>query len=254
MPGPDVEERWMTDDALWERERAAAASARPGSAGMGTELCANCLHPVDRHHVGEMGDQACGVAIAVDYCDSAVSCPCEQCIRPGIRCRVDGCGGDAVHYRRSNDEKDVYEMCVEHFEEAEPYCLRYYELTGGRRIGPCTECSVGGCGEDAVDWCVGDDGQSMYDLCAAHYREAIPYTDRYYDMTGGRRGDLGGRRHIAPGAPCAVDGCRADASDYRIGDDGHTVYEMCSAHRAEAEPHTDRYYELTGGKSRSRPL
>ena len=221
-------------------------------------LCANCLHPVDRHTgEGRLG-RMCGVAIADSGCDAAMSCPCERCIAPGTPCSAGGCAERAVHFRVGSDGKTVYDMCVEHFDEAEPYCPKYYEHTGGRRVEPGTPCTVEGCGDGASDHVVGDDGCSMYVMCARHIAEAEPYTDRYYELTGGkrRRTEMGGPagRQVRPGKRCDIGGCDAAAVDWLVGGDGRRVFDMCAAHLAEAEPRSARYRELTGGeKRRGRP-
>ena len=100
-----------------------------------TGLCANCLHPVDRHTAKTEDGLGCDIAIAVSWADGPVGCECERCIPHGTVCSVKGCDALAVHYRMNHDRTAAFDMCVRHYEEAEPYGERYYELTGGEGQG-----------------------------------------------------------------------------------------------------------------------
>lgn len=130
-------------------------------------ICANCLHGKDHHTAKSEEGLMCDVAIAVSYSDPADGCPCERYIPQGTACSVDGCGRDAVHYRVGQDGR-AYDMCVAHFEEAEPYGPRYYDLTGGRGA-----CSVDGCARDAVRYRVDENGDGGH-VCAEHFEGAEP--------------------------------------------------------------------------------
>lgn len=120
----------------------AAYAAGSGSSGDSSDsnaapaACTNCLCPVDRHTEKTGDGMGCSTAIAVSWADGPVGCECERCIPQGTPCCVDGCSEDAVHYRMNRDRTRAFDMCVEHYEEAEPYCERYYELTGGRDAAP----------------------------------------------------------------------------------------------------------------------
>lgn len=99
-------------------------------------LCANCLHPVDKHTARTDDGLGCDIAIAVSWSDGPVGCECERCIPQGTMCSVKGCDARAVHYRMNRDHTAAFDMCVRHYEEAEPYCERYDELTGGGQAAP----------------------------------------------------------------------------------------------------------------------
>ena len=86
---------------------------------------------MDRHAEKASDGMGCDVATAVSWSDGPTGCACERCIPPGTPCSVDGCDASAVHYRMNHDKSKAFDMCVRHYEEAEPYCERYYELTGG---------------------------------------------------------------------------------------------------------------------------
>ena len=134
-----------------------------GAGGAPQAMCANCLHPVDLHveEAGRLG-RACGVSIADVDCDGPVSCPCERCIEQGTACSVEGCGETAVHFRANNAKSRIFDMCLEHYKEAEPCGRRYYELTGGR-----VACGVDGCGGYAITNIAGEGG-SRLDVCYDH--------------------------------------------------------------------------------------
>ena len=143
------------------------AGGKGGAGGTRPALCANCLHPVERHAKEEKLGRACGVAIAVGDSDGPVSCPCERCIEPGTACSVDGCGNAAVHFRANNSKSAVFDMCVRHYEEAEPYSGRYFELTGGRQT-----CDVDGCCAFAMDFVVAEEDGTRCNVCYDHFRRA----------------------------------------------------------------------------------
>ena len=136
---------------------AGAAAARP--------MCANCLHGADHHAERSEDGLMCDVAVAIPHSDPAGGCPCERYIPQGTPCSADGCGRDAVHYRVGKNGL-AYDMCVDHFEEAEPYGPGYFRLTGG--MG---ECSVDGCGAEAVRYSAVASRDGGY-VCADHFADA----------------------------------------------------------------------------------
>ena len=200
-------------------------------------MCANCLHPVDRHTGDGDAGRVCGVEIAVTWSDGPDVCPCERCIPQGAACSIDGCGEAAVRYRVDASDQVAIDMCVRHYEEAEPYCERYYELTGGRRLPQGSQCGVDGCGEAAVHYRLGRD-HARIDMCVEHFTEARPYRRRYYELAGGRP--------FPEGTPCSVGGCDGDAvqivSDGGGGGGGgvgagggeHGFRGVCATHYIEA--------------------
>lgn len=133
-------------------------------------ICANCMCPVDRHDEKTKDGLGCSTAIAVSWADGPVGCECERCIPQGTKCGVDGCGADAVHYRVNRDHTKAFDMCVNHYEEAEPYCERYDDLTGGDAERQARTCEADGCAQPAA--LVRYDDQEGYGQyrCKAHRR------------------------------------------------------------------------------------
>ena len=202
-------------------------------AANGPAACANCLHPADRHTVRGVAGRGCDVEIAVSYSDGPDTCPCERCIAAGSTCSVGGCGEAAARYRMDASMQIARDMCQRHYDEAEPYCDLYYELTGSRRPGTDGErCAVDGCGGEAIHYVLGRD-HARHDLCAVHFVD-YPYGKRYYEMTGGRP--------FPEGTPCDVDGCGSEAVQYvgaaggAAGGGGRGLRRVCAEHYAEAAP------------------
>ena len=147
---------------------ATAATAAEGEEGESKPMCANCLHGADHHTERSEDGLMCDVAVAIPHSDPVGGCPCERYIPQGTPCSAGGCGRDAVHYRVGKNGL-AYDMCVDHFEEAEPYGPGYFRLTGG--MG---ECSAGGCSAEAVRYMVyggGGGGGGGY-VCADHFAAA----------------------------------------------------------------------------------
>lgn len=192
--------------------------------------CANCLHPEDAHTGdGDVGRE-CGVEIAVTWSDGPVGCECERCVPHGTACAVKGCDVPAERYRVDLSKQIAYDMCERHYDEAEPYCERYYELTGSRRPEPGKQCSVDKCDEAAAHYVLGRNHE-RYNMCAEHFMEARPYRRRYYELTGGRP--------FPEGTPCGVDGCGNEAVqsvdiDCCSEGDGHASRSVCATHYSEA--------------------
>ena len=204
-----------------------------GKGGGRPAVCANCLHPDDRHTGdGDVGRE-CGVEIAVTWSDGPVGCECERCIPYGTTCSVKGCGTAATRYRVDFSKQIAYDMCERHYDEAEPYGGRYYELTGSRRPEPGSRCSVDGCDDAAVHYVLGR-CHERHDMCAEHFMEARPYRHRYYELTGGRP--------FPEGTPCGVDGCGNEAVQ-SVGTGGtggggkggaHAYRNVCATHYGAA--------------------
>lgn len=133
-----------------------------------TVLCANCLHPEDKHKEKTDCGKGCAIAIAVSWSDGAVGCECERFIPQGKACSVKDCEADAVHFRMNKDEKLAFDMCVKHYEEAEPYCKRYYELTGGITGRRGVPCELDGCKQPAKYVHYSDMEGYGLDLCEEH--------------------------------------------------------------------------------------
>ena len=133
--------------------------------------CANCLHPADMHVERTDDGLGCDVSIAVGWSDGPLGCPCERYVAQGTVCSVEGCAENAVHYRMNHDKTRAFDMCVQHYDEAEPYCERYYELTDEKAARHEKTCEAGGCAERA-EYVPGPrrTGCSMY-LCARHRAE-----------------------------------------------------------------------------------
>lgn len=197
-------------------------------------LCANCLHPADKHDgIGSVGLE-CSVAIAVTWSDGPSGCECERFIAQGTACGVDGCDAPAVHFRVDASGQVAYDMCVKHYEEAEPYCERYYELTGSAQPKDGTPCGVDGCDAEARHYVLGP-RHIRFDLCSAHSIEAEPYREGYYKLTGWVRPPRG--------TPCGVDGCGGDAVQIvadlggggsgKGGGGGYGTRLVCAAHYGE---------------------
>ena len=130
--------------------------------------CANCLHPADRHSERTEDGLGCDVSIAVGWSDGPLGCPCERYVAQGTACSAKGCGEKAVHYRMNHDKTRAFDMCARHYEEAEPYCERYYELTDEEAAMHEKTCEAGGCAERAEYVPVPRrTGCGMY-LCARH--------------------------------------------------------------------------------------
>ena len=167
-----------------------------GAAAVAKPMCANCLHGADRHTEQSEDGLMCDVAVAIPHSDPAGGCPCERYIPQGTPCSADGCGRDAVHYRVGKNGR-AYDMCVDHFEEAEPYGPGYFRLTGG--MG---ECSVDGCGAEAVRYMVYGGGGGGGYVCADHFaaakaglladlnvRLAVPACADHFESAGAGGGD-----------------------------------------------------------------
>ena len=201
----------------------------------GSALCANCLHAVDRHgggggDRGENGDVGlgCNVEIAVSWSDGPSGCACERCIAEGTECSVDGCQMPASRYRVDASGQIARDMCVRHYEEAEPYCKRYYELTGSVQHPPGETCGVDGCDANALFYRLGTNHVRLY-MCVRHYEEAVPYSGPYYDLTGGRP--------FPEKTRCDMDGCGAVAVQRIEGGGGRgPPVNVCAVHYIEAAP------------------
>lgn len=203
---------------------------RDPPAANGPAMCANCLHPADRHTVRGVVGRGCDVEIAVTYSDGPDTCPCERCVAQGAACSVDGCDAAAVRYRVDASLQIARDMCQPHYDEAEPYCERYYELTGSIKIVSSAErCAVDGCGGEAVEYVLGRD-YARHDLCAVHFVDR-PYGRRYYEIAGGRP--------FPEGTPCGVDGCGGEAVQAIGGAGtgrGRGPLNVCAEHYGEAAP------------------
>ena len=206
----------------------------------GSALCANCLHAVDRHGGGGGGGggsgdrggdgdfgRGCNVEIAVSWSDGPSGCACERCIVEGTECSVGECHMPASRYRVDASGQIACDMCVQHYEEAEPYCKRYYELTGS--VDPQGEaCNVDGCDANAMFYRLGKNHVRLY-MCVRHYAEAEPYCKRYYDLTGGRP--------FPEKTRCDMDGCGAMAVQRIEGGGGRgPPVNVCAVHYIEAAP------------------
>ena len=206
-----------------------SSKGRDPPAANGPAMCANCLHPADRHVGDWTAGGGCSVEIAVTFSDGPDTCPCERCVAQGTACSVDGCGEKAVHYRVDSSGQIARDMCARHYKEAEPYCERYYDLTGSPRPESMGRCAVDGCDGEGVNYVLGRD-HVRYDLCIEHLAER-PYGERYYEITGGRP--------FPEGTPCGVDGCGGKAVQAIGGAGsgrGRGPLNVCAEHYGEAAP------------------
>ena len=206
----------------------------------GPALCANCLHAVDRHGGGDDGGRGsdrgedgdfgrgCNVEIAVSWSDGPSGCACERCIVEGTECSVGECHLPASRYRVDASGQIVRDMCVQHYEAAEPYCKRYYELTGSVEHPQGETCGADGCDANALFYRLGKNHVRLY-MCVQHYAEAVPYSGPYYDLTGGRP--------FPEKTRCDMDGCGAMAVQRIEGGGGRgPPVNVCAVHYIEAAP------------------
>ena len=143
-----------------------------------------------------------------EACRPAAGAPCANCLHPADR-----------HTERTDDGLGCGVLIAVGWSDGPTGC------PCERYVAPGTACSVEGCAEDAVCHRMNHDRSRAFDMCARHYEEAEPGSERYYELTD--------ERVAAHEKTCEAAGC-AERAEYVPGPRrARCGMYLCAGHRAE---------------------